>query len=154
MPVRGRVRREENDGCEEKISFYGSTVEDAQEKCRNHLMLSSLHMKSKRVAWEATLDQEVHTYEEDTDDEPANMGEENESSRKRPRFAIGGVDEAAADLTSSSVKSRSLRAAKDNIADAEQAARKAQEIAMNVALAFGDVAAKLSQAYQRLDAIG
>ena len=111
-------------------------------------------MKSKRVAWEATLDQEIHTYEEDTDDEPANMGEENESSRKRPRLAIGGVDEAAADLTSPSVKSRSLRAAKDNIADAEQAARKAQEIAMNAALASGDVAAKLSNAYQRLEAAG
>ena len=104
MPVRGRVRREKNVGCEEHLSFYGSTVEDARETCRNHLMLSSLHMESKRVAWEATLDQEVHTYEEDTDDEPANMGEENESSRKRPRLAIGGVDEAAADLTSSSVK--------------------------------------------------
>jgi hypothetical protein len=40
-----------------RLSFYGSTEEEAQEKCVNHLVLSSLQNKSKRVVWEAALDQ-------------------------------------------------------------------------------------------------
>ena len=147
------------------MSFYGKTVVEAQEKCCNHLTLSSLHNKSKRMAWEATRYQEVFTYEADTDDdEPMDVVEQTptttspETSHKCPRCGnhadallteLSLVERSAA--ASSSVNSRSLRAVKGHIADAEQAARKAQEIAMNAALAFGDVASELSQAYRRVD---
>jgi len=40
-----------------RLSSYGCIEEPSQEKCVNHLVLSSLQNKSKRVAWEAALDQ-------------------------------------------------------------------------------------------------
>ena len=146
------------------MSFYGKTAVEAQDKCCNHLTLSSLHNKSKRMAWEATRYQEVFTYEADTDDdEPMDVVEQTptttspETSDKCPHCG-NHADALLTDLSlvegsaaASSSNSRSLRAVKGHIADAEQAARKAQEIAMNAALAFGDVASELSQAYRRVD---
>ena len=170
-----------------KIAFSGRTAEEAQEKCAHHLILSSLHLKTKRVAWEAALAQEVHTYEDDTDEEPDDV-EECERPTKRPRLAGGGDDEgadasdplvveissqvsklvgkniaaASSAAASSSVVSlrptakaaipwRSLREFKETISEAEQAARKAQDIAMKAAQAFGEVAAKLNRHYHNLD---
>ena len=161
------------------VGFYGRTPEEAQEKCAHHLMLSSLHLKSKRVAWEAALAQEVNVYEEDATDDD----EEGPSMPKRPRLAGGGDDEDAAasdplvaELSSqvsklvgknlaaassaaassaptrkATVPWRSLRAIKETVSDAEQAARKAQDIAMKAAQAFGEVAAKLNRDYHILD---
>ena len=170
-----------------KLSFSGRTPEEAQEKCANHLMLSSLHLKSKRVAWETARAQEINVFEQDTDDdEPDDVKvEECEDPRmpKRPRLAGGGDDEDAAasdplvaELSSqvsklvgknlaaassaaassaptrkATVPWRSLRAIKETVSDAEQAARKAQDIAMKAAQAFGEVAAKLNRDYHILD---
>ena len=48
---------------------------------------------------------------------------------------------------------KAVRAAKQHIADAEKAARKAQDIAANAERAFGDVALELQRAYTSLDGL-
>ena len=180
-PFAAECSRQLTQRKKKNVGFSGRTPEEAQEKCAHHLMLSSLHLKSKRVAWETARAQEINVFEQDTDDdEPDDMKvEECEDPRmpKRPRLAIGGGDEDAAasdplvaELSSqvsmlvgknlaaassaaaslaprpnSAVPWRSLRPITDSISDAEQAARKAQDIAMKAAQAFGEVAAKLNR---------
>lgn len=178
-PFAAECSRQLSQRKNKNVGFYGRTPEEAQEKCAHHLMLSSLHLKSKRVAWEAALAQEVNVYEEDATDDD----EEGPSMPKRPRLAGGGDDEDAAasdplvaELSSqvsklvgknlaaassaaassaptrkATVPWRSLRAIKETVSDAEQAARKAQDIAMKAAQAFGEVAAKLNRDYHILD---
>ena len=183
-PFAAECSRQLSQRKNKNVGFYGRTPEEAQEKCAHHLMLSSLHLKSKRVAWEAALAQEVNVYEEDATDDD----EEGPSMPKRPRLAGGGDDEDAAasdplvaELSSqvsklvgknlaaassaaassatvslaptpkAAVPWRSLRAIKETVSDAEQAARKAQDIAMKAAQAFGEVAAKLNRDYHILD---
>ena len=52
-----------------KVVFYGTSEEEAQEKCVQHLMNSSLHNKTHQVAWEKTRKMPMKTYEEPTDEE-------------------------------------------------------------------------------------
>jgi hypothetical protein len=114
------------------------------------------------VAWDS-IDRLLHTFDD------SNSGEENETHEvgmmkpsKCPRLEYGCGDEAEAGHSIAKLSSNvsmsieaasssgSLRATKGYIADAEQAARKAQNIAINAALAFGDVAEKLNRVIKSL----
>ena len=57
----------------------------------------------------------------------------------------------ASSSSSAMVTSSTIRASKNYIKDAEEAAYKAQDIAMKAAMAFGDVAQKLGRARDSLE---
>ena len=65
--------------------------------------------------------------------------------------ALVQADISARGSLSSNSALQTRRSAKRNIADAEEAARKAEAIAISAAQAFGGVAAKLSRAKYMLD---
>ena len=148
------------------LTFSGLTIEDAVEKCAQHLMQSSLHKLSKAQAFDIAQNQAINEHEEEDKEEE----EHPMPVAKARRLALEPAEESdplvadignrvaelvRADFNSSHGSSssgwRTRRAAKRNIAGAEEAARKAQTIVMSAAQAFGDVAAKLNRAYHQLD---
>ena len=159
-----------------KMTFFGDSAADARCKCVHHLMYSSLHNKSKQVAWEATLEKETKILTEPWDEESepptAELPDDDDDERpsnNRPRRALANTadnepDPLVADLSRqifaminanfgfSSVPHLgrpTVLAAKQHIADAENSARKAQDIAANAERAFEEVALELQRAHTR-----
>ena len=149
------------------LTFSGLTIEDAVEKCAQHLMQSSLHKLSKAQAFDIAQNHAINEHEEEDKEEEE---EDPMPVAKARRLALEPAEESdplvadignrvaalvKADFSSSHGSSSSglqtRRDAKRNIADAEEAARKAQTIAMSAAQAFGECAAKLNRACHQLD---
>ena len=131
------------------MRFYGKTPEEAREKCANHLMLSSLHKKKEATAWRLARNQKMHTFiERDGTDLAEDDASDVEASDVDPMVD----EETSAQAKPSSSASNTILTAKRHIRDAEEAARKAESIALDAAWAFGEVAANLQKAHRALDA--
>ena len=159
-------------GKKKSLTFSGLTMEDAVEKCAQHMIQSSLHKRSRTEAYDIAWSQNMSEHDEPTEDEMEDSQVRPIPVAKARRLALGTAetdpDPLVADISTrvaalvhSDISSRGSRSsssglqtrrdAKRNIADAEEAARKAQSIAISAAQAFGDVAAKLNRAHNMLD---
>ena len=133
------------------MRFYGKTPEEAREKCANHLMLSSLHKKKEATAWRLARNQKMHIFIEREDEDDGDVAEDDgdvDASDVDPMVD----EETSAQAKPSSSASNTILTAKRHIRDAEEAARKAESIALDAAWAFGEVAANLQKAHRALDA--
>ena len=156
-------------GAKRKVlTFNGLCQEDAVENCAQHLMNSQLHNKGRKWAFDMAWEQTLHEYEEPTDDEAEAGGEEDPEEAIVPRPPkcrrltpvkleapplLDDLNTRVAALVGrpSSSQGQSLREARRLIADAEEAAQKAQGIALQAAAAFQEVAQKLSSVLHSLD---
>ena len=132
------------------MRFYGSTPEEARTKCANHLMLSSLHKKKEATAWRLARNQKMHTFIERDD---TDLAEDDASDVDASDVDPLVDEETSTQAKPSSSVTNTILTAKRHIADAEEAARKAERIALDAAMAFGEVAANLQEAHRALDAL-
>ena len=156
-------------GKKKSLTFSALTVDDAVEKCAQHMIQSSLHNRSRSEAYDIAWSQNMNEHEEPTEDEmeePVPVTKARrlaalETTETDPDPLVSDISVRVAALVNSDISSRGSRSsssglqtrrgAKRNIADAEEATRKAQSIAISAAQAFGEVAAKLNRAHNMLD---
>jgi hypothetical protein len=160
-------------GKKKSLTFSALTMEDAVEKCAQHMIQSSLHKRSRSEAYDIAWSQNMSEHDEPTEDEmedsqvkPIPVAKARrlaalETTETDPDPLVTDISIRVAALVNSDISSRGSRSsssglqtrrdAKRNIADAEEAARKAQSIAISAAQAFGEVAAKLNRAHNMLD---